>query len=86
VPIRTLSSREFNQQAIGAKNAPKRGPVFIIERGKPAHVLLKHRSVSAPDRYRRVAAEAVEDRSVAGAQVDFEIPRLDGFFRTPESL
>lgn len=38
--ITTLSSREFNQDASGAKKAAKSGPVFITDRGRPAHVLL----------------------------------------------
>jgi prevent-host-death family protein len=38
--ITTLSSREFNQDASRAKKATKDGPVFITDRGKPAHVLL----------------------------------------------
>jgi prevent-host-death family protein len=38
--ITTLSSREFNQDASGAKKAAQRGPVFITDRGRPAHVLL----------------------------------------------
>lgn len=38
--ITTLSSREFNQDASRAKKAAKQGPVFITDRGKPAHVLL----------------------------------------------
>ena len=36
----TLSSREFNQDTGRAKRAAARGPVFITDRGKPAHVLL----------------------------------------------
>lgn len=40
MPFTTLSSREFNQDASGAKKAANRGPVFITDRGKPAHVLL----------------------------------------------
>ena len=36
----TLSSREFNQDASGAKKAANIGPVFITDRGRPAHVLL----------------------------------------------
>jgi prevent-host-death family protein len=40
MPITTFSSREFNQDASGAKKAAKRGPVFITDRGRPAHVLL----------------------------------------------
>ena len=38
--ITTLSSRQFNQDASKAKKAAKSGPVFITDRGRPAHVLL----------------------------------------------
>jgi prevent-host-death family protein len=38
--ITTLSSREFNQDASRAKKAANEGPVFITDRGRPAHVLL----------------------------------------------
>ena len=38
--ITTLTSREFNQDTSRAKKATKRGPVFITDRGKPAHVLV----------------------------------------------
>ncbi|CRM45206.1 type II toxin-antitoxin system Phd/YefM family antitoxin [Pseudomonas edaphica] len=38
--ITTISSREFNQDTSGAKKAASKGPVFITDRGKPAHVLL----------------------------------------------
>ncbi len=38
--ITTLSSRQFNQDASKAKKAAKAGPVFITDRGRPAHVLL----------------------------------------------
>lgn len=54
--ITTLSSREFNQDTSRAKKAAARGPVFITDRGKPAHVLLsiedyqrltgKHRNIA----------------------------------------
>jgi prevent-host-death family protein len=37
---KTFSSRAFNQRASEAKNASKSGPVFITDRGEPAHVLL----------------------------------------------
>ncbi|GHT95133.1 antitoxin [Betaproteobacteria bacterium] len=36
----TISGREFNRDSSGAKRAAKAGPVFITDRGKPAHVLL----------------------------------------------
>jgi len=38
--ITTLSSREFNQNTSEAKKAASKGPVFITDRGRPAHVLL----------------------------------------------
>lgn len=40
MPAVTLSSREFNQDASRAKKAANDGPVFITDRGRPAHVLL----------------------------------------------
>ena len=40
--ITTLSSRQFNQDASKAKKAAKAGPVFITDRGRPAHVLLSY--------------------------------------------
>ena len=36
----TINSRTFNQDVSGAKRAALDGPVFITDRGKPAHVLL----------------------------------------------
>jgi prevent-host-death family protein len=36
----TVTSREFNQDTGRAKKAAASGPVFITDRGKPAHVLL----------------------------------------------
>lgn len=38
--ITTFSSREFNQAASEAKRAANSGPVFITDRGRPAHVLM----------------------------------------------
>lgn len=35
-----MSSREFNQDASGANKAAESGPVYITDRGRPAHVLL----------------------------------------------
>lgn len=36
----TLTSREFNQHTSDAKKLANDGPVFITDRGRPAHVLL----------------------------------------------
>jgi len=38
--VTTMTSREFNQHASDAKKAARNGPVFIPDRGRPAHVLL----------------------------------------------
>lgn len=37
-----MTSRDFNQDTGGAKRAAERGPVFITDRGRPAHVLLTY--------------------------------------------
>jgi len=50
MPITTLSGREFNQDTSRAKKAASEGPVFISDRGKPAHVLL------SIEEYRRITA------------------------------
>jgi prevent-host-death family protein len=38
--MKTISSREFNQDVSAAKRAARSEPVFITDRGKPSHVLL----------------------------------------------
>jgi prevent-host-death family protein len=38
--ITTMTSREFNQDVSKAKRVASEGPVFITDRGRPAHVLL----------------------------------------------
>jgi len=40
VTVTRMSSRDFNQDTGRAKNAARSGPVFITDRGRPAHVLL----------------------------------------------
>ena len=80
----TLTSREFNQDTSRAKKAAKRGPVFITDRGRPAHVLL------TIEDYQRMAGgnmslgEALAQPS--GAGVDFEPPRLRGGLFRPADL
>ncbi len=51
--ITTLSSRLFNQDTSGAKKAASKGPVFITDRGRPAHVLL------TIEEYQRLAGKTV---------------------------
>ncbi len=82
--ITTLSSREFNQNTSGAKNAARKGPVFITDRGKPAHVLL------TIEDYRRMAgrqANVVEMLAMPGSEeCEFEPPRLKGPAHQPADL
>ena len=77
--ITTLTSRQFNQRASDAKKAANHGPVFITDRGKPAHVLL------CIDDYRKLTGdqmtlgEALAQYAVP--DFDFEAPRVDGLTR-----
>lgn len=78
--ITTISSREFNQDAGGAKKAAERGPVIITDRGRPAHVLL-----SFEDYQKLIGAgpsllEALAQKE--DGDFDFEPPRMgDKIFR-----
>lgn len=71
--ITTLSSREFNQDTSRAKKAAARGPVFITDRGKPAHVLL------SIEEYKRLTGERQSIVDALGLppgveDVDLEFP------------
>lgn len=69
--ITTISSRQFNQDASGAKKAARQGPVFITDRGKPAHVLL------SIDEYRRLtgASRSIADMLAMDEDFDFDPPK-----------
>jgi len=72
--ITTFSSREFNQDASGAKKAAGRGPVFITDRGKPAHVLLTIEDYQRLTGHRLRLADLL---AMPGADaIDFDPPRL----------
>lgn len=71
--ITTLSSRELNQDVTRAKKAAKRGPVFITDRGRPAHVLLSFEDYQRLTRQRRNIADALAMPEVAG--IEFDPPR-----------
>ena len=74
MPITTLSSREFNQDASRAKKAAEKGPVFITDRGRPAHVLL------SIEEYRRLTGggRSLLDAigQTGGGDFGFEPPKL----------
>lgn len=82
--VTTVSSREFNQDASGAKRAAQNGPVFITDRGRPAHVLL------TIDEYRRLSASAgsiVDLLGMTGTdEIEFEPQPLWGELYRPADL
>jgi len=74
VTITTLSSRELNQDVTRAKKAAKSGPVFITDRGKPAHVLLSFEDYQRLTRQRRNIADALAMPDAA--DIEFDPPRM----------
>lgn len=72
--ITTISSREFNQAASEAKRAANSGPVFITDRGRPAHVLLSFEDDQRLTRQRRNIADALA--MPGSADIEFDPPRV----------
>jgi prevent-host-death family protein len=68
-----LTSREFNQDTSGAKKAAARGPVFITDRGRPAHVLLTIEDYERLTGGRMSLAEALAQ---PGTNFDFNPPKI----------
>lgn len=73
--ITTLSSRELNQDVTKAKKAAKEGPVFITDRGKPAHVLLSFEEYQKLTQQRRNIADALAMPGVE--DIEFNPPRAN---------
>jgi prevent-host-death family protein len=71
--ITTLTSREFNQDTSRAKKAAAEGPVFITDRGKPAHVLLSIEEYRRLTGGHRKTADALAMPGVA--DIELEPPR-----------
>jgi len=82
--ITTISSREFNQDVSGAKRAAYNGPVFITDRGHPAHVLLtvEEYQIITDKKESIVELLAMPD----AADIDFEVPRLNKNLYQPADL
>ena len=72
--ITTLSSRELNQDVTRAKKAAKHGPVFITDRGKPAHVLLSIEEYQRLTKQRRNIVDSLAMPDIA--DIEFEPPRV----------
>ena len=82
--VTTVSSREFNQDASGAKRAAQNGPVFITDRGRPAHVLLSIEDYQRLTGQRRNLVEALAmpglsevDFDPAPVQINVRVPSLE---------
>jgi prevent-host-death family protein len=73
VTITTVSSRELNQDVSKAKKASRSGPVFITDRGKPAHVLLTIKDYHRLAGQTRNIADALAMPAVA--DIEFDPPR-----------
>ena len=73
--ITTLTSREFNQDTSRAKKAAAEGPVFITDRGKPAHVLLSIEDYRRITGGHRKIADALAMPDLA--DIPFDPPRVD---------
>ncbi len=80
----TLSSREFNQDTSRAKKLAGSGPVFITDRGRPAHVLLTiedYRKLTGGER------SIIDMLAMPGQEdIEFEPERLDGPLHRPADL
>jgi prevent-host-death family protein len=72
--VTTVSAREFNQDVSKAKRAAQTGPVFITDRGQPAHVLLTYADYQRLSHGEMSVAEALA--GPAEFDFDFEPPRL----------
>ena len=72
--ITTLSSREFNLDTSRAKKAAQQGPVFITDRGEPAHVLLSIEDYRKLTGGPRNIADALA--MPGDADFDFDPPRV----------
>ena len=82
--ITTLSSREFNQDTSKAKKAARKGPVFITNRGRPAHVLL------SIDEYQKITGKPQSMADLLAmpeaAEIEFDPPRMGDILRYPVDL
>ncbi len=72
--ITTISSREFNRGTSEAKRAATHGPVFITDRGRPAHVLMSFEDYQRLTKQRRNIADALAMPGLA--DIEFEPPRV----------
>lgn len=72
--ITTISSREFNQDVSKVKRATLKGPVFITDRGRPAHVLL---TIEDYQKLTNMKENIIDLLAMPDTtDIDFEAPKL----------
>ncbi len=79
----TMSSREFNQDTAGAKRAAENGPVYITDRGRPAHVLLSYESYVSIVGEEESLVDLLSGPAGVGA-VEFDPPKMSGTARAAD--
>jgi prevent-host-death family protein len=82
--ITTVSSREFNQDTSRAKRAARHGPVFITDRGRPAHVLITIEEYQKLTGGPLTLADALAQPE--GTDVKFDPPKMRGTLSKPVDL
>ena len=87
MPITTMTSREFNQDASRAKKAAADGPVFITDRGEPAHVLLSIEDYRKLTGNEMTVADAIgqADGQDCDTDFDFDLPRAGRLYRSSDA-
>lgn len=81
--IKSISGRAFNQNVSGAKRAAENGPVFITDRGRPAHVLM------SIEMYQKISKKGNIIDLLAmpdAANIEFEAPKLKKSMYRPADL
>ncbi len=82
--ITTVSSRKFNQDVSQIKKEASKGPVFITDRGRPAHVLLTIKDYQELVENQENIVELLS--MPEASDIDFEPPRLKKSLYRPEEF
>lgn len=80
--ITTVTSREFNQDVSKIKRAALNGPVFITDRGHPAHVLLSMEDYLKLTATKENIVDLLAMPEVA--DIEFDVVKLDGMYRSED--
>lgn len=82
--ITTVTSREFNQDVSRIKRATLKGPVFITDRGHPAHVLL---TIEDYEKLTEIKENIIDLLAMPNAaDIDFEPAKLNKKIYRPEDF